>query len=157
LIKLLGGKAAQIGGKVRLAADQLAEVHKFVGAEFVGVVAMAGGGLWRFTAIPEVSAARALVGGANGLAPVGSVGEKAAGEAHDGGLDLAHFVDELFADAIDIWDFGFRADPDSVIDYAAEIFGEVSVDVGRNRAQWLVGENFNARVGGLGISPGKRG
>jgi hypothetical protein len=39
------------------------------------------------------------------------------------------------------------ADPHSVINDAAKIFGEVSVDVRRDRAQRLREQNIDARVG----------
>ena len=55
---------------------------------------------------------------------------------------------KVAAQTVVVGNFGFRADPDAVIDDAAEVFGEMAVDVGRDGAKRFVGENFDARVGG---------
>src|SRR5205814_9940052 len=107
-------------------------------------------------AVPEIGAAGAFVGGADAVAPVVGIGEAAARIADDGCFDFFHVVDEVAAQTVVVGNFGFRADPDAVIDDAAEVFGEMAVDVGRDGAKRFVGENFDARVGG-GCGSGEAG
>ena len=47
-----------------------------------------------------------------------------------GRFDLPHLLDQFFANAIQVWNFRLLAHPDAVVDHAAQIFGEVSVDFG---------------------------
>ena len=72
------------------------------------------------------------------------VGEASAREAHHRRLDLHHLVHKFLADSIHIRNFGILADPDSVVDDAAQVLDEVAVDIGRDRAEDLVEYNFNA-------------
>src|SRR5258708_9850 len=150
MIKSLGGKTAQVGGQVGLAADELAELREFVGAELVGIVLVSSGRRGRFFRSPKIRAARAFVARANAVAPIVAVGEAAAREANDRRLDLAHFLDQLFANAVYVGDFGVFADPDAVVNDAAEVFGEVPVNIGGNSAERLVEQNFDARIRGGG-------
>ena len=122
-----------------MTADEFAEVDEFIGAEVVG-----------FRASPEVGAAGALLGGADAIAPIVAVGETASGITDDRGFDLAHVVDEIFADTVDVGDFGIAADPDAVVDDATEVFGEVAVDFRGDHAEGLVEEDFDAGVGRVG-------
>ena len=120
---------------------------------------MAGRASGAFVLRPEVGAPRTLVGRPDAVAPVIAVGKASAGKANDRRLDLPHLVDQLFADAIHVWDFRLLAHPDAVVDHAAEIFGEVPVDVGRDRSQRLAQKNLDPRVvcagggGGKGRNP----
>ncbi len=54
---------------------------------------------------------------------------------------------ELAADAVDIRDLGFWADPDAVVDHAADVFGEVAVDGRLDRADRLVQEDVDGVFG----------
>src|SRR5439155_18021926 len=107
-------------------------------------------------AVPEIGAARTFFGGADAVTPVVGIGEAAARIADDGCFDFLHVVDEVAAKTVVVWNSGFRADPDAVVDDAAEMFGEMTVDVGRDGAERFVGENFDARVGG-GCGSGEAG
>ena len=95
---------------------------------------------------PEVGSPRTLVGRADAITPVIAVGKASAGIADHRRFDLPHLLDQLFADAIQVWNFRLLAHPDAVVDHAAQIFGEVSVDVGRDRSQRFAQENLDPRV-----------
>src|SRR5258708_33901062 len=99
MIKSLGGKTAQVGREVGLAADQLAELREFVGAELVGIVLVSSGRRGRFFRSPKIRAARAVGARANAVAPIVAVGEEAAREANDRRLDLVLFLGQLFANS----------------------------------------------------------
>jgi hypothetical protein len=121
-------------------------MHKFVGADGVGIVAVARRCFLGFAHSPEVRATGALLGGTNSVAPVVAVRKTAARKANHCSLDLAHVFDQAFSKAIDIRHSGFLADPNTVIQNTAKIFDKVAVNVGRNRAKRLVEEHFYARV-----------
>ena len=91
---------------------------------------MAGGSSCALHLLPEVSASRTLVSGADAIAPVIAVSKASAGITHHRGLDLPHLLDQLFADAIDVGNSGLLAYPDAVVDHSSKIFREVTVDVG---------------------------
>jgi hypothetical protein len=88
-----------------------------------------------------------LLRGADAVAPVVGVGEAAAGPAQDGSLDGAHGVDEGLADAVVVGDLGVFADPDAVVDDAAEMLDEVGVELGGDDADGLIWKDFNVGVG----------
>src|ERR1700738_4777326 len=129
MIKSLGGKTAQVGRQEGLRPVYLAELREFVGAELVGIVLVSGGRRGRFFRSPEIGAARAFVALANAVAPIVAVREAPAGVANDRRLDLAHFLDQLFANAVYVRNFGVFTYPDAVVNDAAEVFGEVPVNV----------------------------
>src|ERR1700747_346711 len=91
-----------------------------------------------FAHSPEIRAARAFFGGADSVAPVVAVRKTSAGEADHRGFNLAHVFDQTFAEPIGVCYGGFLADPDAVVEHATEIFDEVTVNVGRDRAERLV-------------------
>src|SRR5258707_1029745 len=150
------GETAQGGRGIGVTAGLFSEFGEFVGAELIGVGILGGGGRGGFFGCPKISAPRAFVAGTDAVAPIVTVGEAAAGEANDGRIDGAHVLDQLFADAIDVGDFGAFADPDAIVDYAAEVFGEVAVNVGGNGADRFVEDNFNAGIGGGGRGEERR-
>ncbi len=137
LVEVFGGQGAEIAGEVGLAADGAAGAHELV--EAVAIV---------FLLVPEGGAIGAFRGGADAVAPVVGVGEAAAGPAKDGGLHGLHGVDEVEADAVKIGDLGFFADPDAVIDDAAELLDEVGVDFGGDGAEGFRRKDVDGGVGG---------
>ena len=155
-VELLGGQAAQVRCQVRLAADQFAEVYEFIGAELVGIISMTGGRFRRLALIPEIRSAGALVGRAKAIAPVITVRETPSRKAHDWRLDLAHFVDQFFANSIDVGNFRVGAHPHTVVHHAAQILREMAVDVRRNRPQRFVGQHFDSGVRGIRLRPRPR-
>jgi hypothetical protein len=114
-------------------------VHELVQTVSVGVLLA-----------PEAGAGGTLAGGAEAVAPVVGVGEAAAGPAEDGRFDGAHGVDEGLADAVGVGDFGVGADPDAVVDDAAEVLDEMGVDLRRDGGDGLGGKNVDVGVDGGG-------
>ena len=96
---------------------------------------MDGRGLRRST--PEVRPPGTLLARPNAVTPVIAVSETASWPTNDRGLDFSELFNQGTANAILIGDFRVFADPHPIVNNATEIFGEVSVDVGRDRAQRL--------------------
>ena len=92
-------------------------------------------------------------GNAGGLNASGLAGARAA--SRHGSLDVPHFVDEFFANSINVGHFGVRAHPNPVINDAAQILREMPVDIGGNGSQRLVREDFDAGIPGARLGPGK--
>src|SRR5579863_22912 len=115
----LGGQAAQIRRQIRLAPDEFAKMDKFIRPELIGIVFMSGRRFLGFDVLPKVSTARALVGWTDSISPVIAVGETSSGKANDRSFNLAHLVDQVFADSIDVGDGRVLSDPDPVVDHAA--------------------------------------
>src|SRR5207244_9432544 len=132
-----GGQAPDVRRHIRRAAEEAAEAHELVRAEPVRIealrsdrrVAVAA----RAAVDPEVGAPRPFVGRADAVMPVVAVGEAAAGPADHGRLELLQIVDERLAEAADIRDLRALADPDAVVDDAADMLDEMSVQLGRHR------------------------
>ena len=82
------------------------------------------------------------------------VGEAAAGPAEVGDVDRLEGVDDVVPHAAGVGDVRVFADPDAVVDAAAEVLGEVAVEVAADRAAVLVavddGLGFE-RLGGAGV------
>ena len=151
MIEFERGETAQIGGNVRLGADEFAETGELVGAEFVWLdhlrslpVETLGIGIVG----PEVGAARTLRGRSDAVFPIVTVGEAAAWPADDGRMDLLHPLDQLGANAVLVADFGVFAHPYAVVYDSADVLGEMAIDVGRNRALGLTGEDLDASIRG---------
>lgn len=119
--QLAGGAGANVAAEVGFGADQPAEADKFLGAHVVG---------FDDFAPVDVDAARALGARADAVLPVVIIGEAAAGPADDGGFDAAQGFDDVAAEAAGIGDGRILADPDAVVDAAAEVLGKMPVDVG---------------------------
>src|ERR1700683_3743550 len=109
-------------------------MDKLVGAKLIGIVSMIRGAVLRLYAFPKVGAPGPFVDRANAIAPIITVGKTSAREPYYRSLDLAHVIDQLFTNSIDLRDRRVLANPNAIIDYAAEIFGEVPVDIGRNHS-----------------------
>ncbi len=135
------GQAAEIAGQIGLGSREMAEADELIGAEGVVVVELHGVALEALgvgIVDPEVGAGGAVLARADAVAPVVAVGEAAAGPADDGDVNLLHAIDDLFADAVDVGDARTFADPDAVVDDAAEMLGELAVDLGGDGADALV-------------------
>ena len=117
---LLGRSAADVGGDVGIGADLLAEVEELVRPEAV---------VLHHAAPVDVDAPGPLLRGADPVLPVVLIGEAAARPAQVRDLDLAEGLDDVLANAARVRDPGSGADPQPVVDAAAQMFGEVPVDV----------------------------
>src|SRR5882762_1804910 len=148
-VEFRGGQAANVGGEVWLRPDEFAEMDKLVGAEFVGIILVIGRRFIVLRLKPEVRSSWALIGAANTITPVIAVSEASTRVANDGGLDLPHVVNKVLADAIEMGDLGFCADPHAIVDGASQVLREVAVEVGRNSANRFVEKNFHSRIGTL--------
>src|ERR1700691_1015056 len=104
-------------------------MHKLIRSEFVGIVAMAGGGFLGLSAIPKVSPPRPFVRWTDPVTPVVAVSKTAAGKTNYRRFDLAHFVNQFLANAIDVWNLRVGPNPDAIVDHAAKVLGEVSIKV----------------------------
>ena len=61
--------------------------------------------------------------------PVVAIGKAASGPAPDGSFYGEHRVQKVFAEAVKVAKFSVLADPDAVVDDAAELLDEVAVDL----------------------------
>jgi hypothetical protein len=125
-------------------------MDKLIGAEFVGIILVIGRRFIVLGLKPEVRSPRALIRGTNTVTPVVTVCEASSGVANDRRLDLPHVVDKVFADAVEIRDLGFCADPHAIVDGASQMFREVAVEIWRNRADNFVEKNFHSGIDALG-------
>ena len=62
-------------------------------------------------------------------------------------------VNEIFPNAADIGDFRILSNPDAIVDAAAEVFREMSVDIRRDSSDLLIGKNVDS--GGRGARRAK--
>jgi len=131
-IELFGGEAAYIRRQVGFRAGETTEAYKIIGAELVGIIFVESRGL-RGSA-PEICPPRTLLARPNAITPVIAVSETASRPTNDRGLNFSELFDQGAANAILIGDFGVFANSHPIVNDATEILGEVSVDVGRNRA-----------------------
>src|SRR6478735_2522097 len=81
-----------------------------------------------------------LVAGTYAIAPVILVGETASGPAHVRHLERFQCRHDVIADATCVRNRRIRPDPDSLVDTAPEVFGELAKDVAVDRG---------ARTGGI--------
>ena len=72
--------------------------------------------------------------GADAVAPVVVVGKAAAGPAEVRNVDRLEGVDDVGPHAAGVGDLRFFADPDAVVDAAAEVLGELAVEMAADRA-----------------------
>src|SRR6266851_4728560 len=145
-VKFRSGQAANVGSEVRLRANKFAETDELIGAEFVGFIFMAGRRLVIFRFYQEICAPRTFFEWTNAITPVVAVCEASSRVANYGRLDFSHLINQLVADAAGIWNFGFWADPYPVVDGASQVFREMTVEIGRNRAYGFVKENLHSRI-----------
>src|SRR5262249_46305688 len=103
-----------------------------------------GGRKWPVNVAPQIGAGRTLGHRAHPTAPIITFGQTPPPLTDDRNLDSAHIVDEGFAKAIKVWHLGVWADPDALVDDSTKMFGEVSVQVGRNCSERLVKKYLDA-------------
>ena len=84
---------------------------------------------------------RALLAGADAVHPVVLVGEAAAGPAEDRNLDPLQRLHHVVADAARVGDRAVLAHPDAAVDAAAQVLGELAVDVAVDRCLGFAGMN----------------
>ena len=145
VVELARGARADVGRDVGFGADQPAQAHELVNAELVALHRVPSG---EHAVLPVVVRSRTLVRRTDAVAPVVSVGEAASGPAQVRRADALHVVHELLPDAVDVGDPRLAADPDAVVDDAAEVLDEVAVDVGADRRPGRRGIDFDLGVGG---------
>ena len=126
VVKLLRAARADVGREVRLGPHQPAETHELVDAELVG---LRGVRAPQACGAPSSCTCAAAGRRADAVAPVVAVREAAARPAQVRRADPLHVVHELLADAVDVRDLRVAADPDAVVDDAAEVLDEVPVEV----------------------------
>ena len=144
LLHLAHGAAADIAADVRFAAELLAQVHELVRAEVV---------VLGHAAPVRVDHRRAVRVRADAVHPVIFVSKTTARPTQHGNFDLAQRGDDVFADAARVGDRAVLADPDAVIDAAAQVLREMAVNVAVDRLFALVGMDDKAirhwRIGGV--------
>src|SRR5512146_1421428 len=111
---------AHITAEVRFSADQTAEANKFLGTYPIG-----------FDHLPPVNVdpAGALVVRAYTILPMIIVGKATARPTNDGWFHPAQGLDDISAKTSHVGDGRILADPDAVINAAAEVLGEMTVDI----------------------------
>src|ERR1700691_4464933 len=103
---------------------------------------------------PEIRAPGTLRSRANAVLPVVTIGETASWPADDWHMNLLHPLYEVSADSILVGDLGLFPYPDAVINYATDMFRELSVDIGRNLADRLAHQYLDVGVRRFAPHPG---
>ena len=117
----------------------LAQVEEFVRAELVGL---------RRVVPPDVGAERPLVARADAVAPMVAVGKAAAGPAEIRDFNFLERGDNVVAHAAGVRELCVFADPQAVVNAAAQMLGEMSVDVAVDFVFALVDVNDQFAGGG---------
>src|ERR1700749_1585535 len=104
-------------------------MNQLVGAELIGIVLMAASPAFRLDTFPEVGAPGSLFRWPNSIAPIITVRKTSAREPHDRSFDLSHLVDQLFANPVGVRNGRTLADPNTVVNYATQIFGKMAIQV----------------------------
>src|SRR5258705_4068248 len=126
-MEIFGRQTANVGGKVRLASNQLAKMYEFMGAKLIRLVLMVGWRRWGLNISPEIAATGALVGWADAVFPIIAVGKTTAWIPDHRSLDLAHVVNQFLANAVYIGNLGVRPHPDAVVNHSAEVLCKMAV------------------------------
>ena len=98
-----------------------------------------------------------MVARANSITPVVAVGKATAGPANHRRSQLFQAIDKFFADAIVVRHLGVFSHPDAVINAAAQMLGEMAVDIRRDDSDGLIRKNIDAALGGKRRSRGQHG
>ena len=120
LHRLLHGAAADVEANVRLDAEQLAEIEKLVRAEVI---------VFHDAAPVGVDHRRAFFAGSDAVAPVVLIGEAAARPAELRHLERFQGGHHVVAITPGVRDGRALPHPDAFVDAAAEVLGEMAVDV----------------------------
>ena len=118
--RFLRSPASDVDRYVGLAADLLDKIHKFVGAEGIGVDHAAPCGVER---------CRPLPGWADSFTPVVLIGKAAARPANVGHLQRTQGGNNVLADSASVRNRGIRANPDALVKAMPEILRELAEDV----------------------------
>ena len=134
---LLHGTRTNVTADIRLAAQHLAEVQELVGTERVVLDGAA----------PVVVTQRGtILLGTDTIHPVVVVGKAAAGPAEYGNLQGFQGLEHILTVAVDVRDLGVFAHPETAVDTAAQVLGELSVDLAINLGSSLVGMNRSFHI-----------
>src|SRR5262249_50141398 len=105
-VKISSAIAAQVHGKIRLGANQPAEMHELIRAEFIWIIFSRA--IWcalKERGIdPEIGAPGALAARANAISPIVTIGKTPARPATHGGFNAPHAFDKLGANALLVGD-----------------------------------------------------
>src|SRR5882672_10801707 len=148
-VKFRSGQAANVGSEVRLRTNKFAEMDELIGAEFIGFIFMTGRRFVIFCLYPEIRAPRAFFGWTNAITPLIAICEASSRVANHGRLDFLHLINQIFADAVDILNFGFCADPHAIVNGASQVLRKMTVEIARNRSHEFVKENLHSRIEAL--------
>jgi hypothetical protein len=147
MLKLHGRQTAHIRCQVRLGTNQFAKLHELIGAKFVRLITVVGRRFVAVGAVPEIRTPRPLVSRTDSVAPIVAVGEAAARVAHHGRFNLFHMLDHVATQPVHIRHFGLGSDPQPVVNHAAQVLREMTIDVGRDDSLRFVKQNVDARIG----------
>src|SRR5581483_7484605 len=150
LVEIARSHTANVRRNIRIGADQPAEMHELIRAEFIRVIL----GRNAFGKIaqaavrcPEIAALRPLSSRPDAIVPVVTVGETSSRPADDGGTQRAHGVNERLANSLHVGNGGVLAYPDAVIYDAADMLGEVPVEQGADGSVGFIQQNGDGGVG----------
>jgi hypothetical protein len=99
-IEICGGQAAR-SRRRRVRPQPAYRTGQIVGSELIGIVLVAGRSV-RFFPQPRSWCAEDASPQVNSVLPVVAVSETSSGKTYDRRLDLAHLVDQLFADTVNV-------------------------------------------------------
>ncbi len=139
VLKFLRRPGSHVGGEVRLGADQFAEADEFVRAEAVVLGVMSP---------VDVHAPRPLCRRTDAVAPVIIVGETASRPAQHGHAELLQIIHRRLAVAIDVRDRRILPHPNAAIGAAAQMLGEVRMQLGTDGRDLFGGVNGRLLRGG---------
>lgn len=95
----------------------------------------------------SVEDGRALFARADAVLPMVFIGETTARPAQDGDLDFFESGDDVIANAAPVRNCAVFADPKTLVDASAEMFGKLAVDVAVNRCAGLIRVNDELGLG----------
>src|SRR5262245_19182367 len=143
VVKFPGRAGTDVGRQIRLGADQATKSHELMNAEMVGLRRMPPG---RHPMLPKIVSPGTLRRWAYSVAPVITVGEAASRPALIRSADSLHIVNELLANSVYVRNPGIASHPDAVIDYAADMLDEMTVEMRVDDRAWFVRRNFDFYV-----------
>ena len=123
--RLLWVPGADVGREIRLRANAFAVLEEFVTAKSVRFF----GGLLGSLRPEEIPAARSVFLRTDAVFPVIIVRETAARPSQDGKFEVGEQLESVLAKSVLV---GAVTVPDTAVDTASQVFGEVAVDLGRD-------------------------
>src|SRR5215813_7052858 len=146
IVELPGRARTDVGGEVRLRADQAAKPHELMNAELVGLGRMPSG--WH-SMLPKIVSPGTPRRRADAVAPMIAIGEAPARPAQIRSADSLHVFNELFANPVNVRNLGITSHPDAVIDHTAEMLDEMPVKMRVDDRAWFVRRYFDFDVSSL--------